>query len=120
MAVNIIALGFAALGLVSLAPQLDRPGNERFGLLIAAFVIGIICNALGLWGSMKFNKIGILVAAVWFGIEAVLSIALFMDFVGAAFAIFFLYPHVVFFREMQTGVMSRETYANEKDCCGCV
>ena len=120
MAVNVISLGFAALGLVSLAPQLDRPGYERFGLLIAAFVIGIICNTLGLWGSLRFRKIGILIAAIWFGIEAVLSIVLFMDFVGATIAICFLYPHIVFFRELQNGIMSRETYADEKDCCGCV
>jgi Flp pilus assembly protein protease CpaA len=120
MVVNITALGFAALGLISLGPQIDRAAFERFGMLIAVFVIGIICNAMGLWGAMKFNKLGILVAAVWFGIEAVLSIALYMDFLGAAFALCFLYPHIVFFRELQNGVMSKETYVNEKNCCGCV
>jgi hypothetical protein len=120
MAVNIISLGFVALGLVNLAPELDRPGFERFGLLVSAMVIGVICSTLGLWGSMRFNKTGILVAAVWFGIEAVLSIVLFMDFVGAAIAVCFVYPHVMFYRELQNGIMSKETYANEKDCCGCV
>jgi hypothetical protein len=118
MTVNIISLGFAALGLVSLAPEMDRPGFERFGMMISLFVIGVICNSLGLYGSLKFKKHFVLVAAVWFGIEGILSLVLFMDFVGATIAISFLYPHIMLFRDMQRGIMTPETFPQEKDCCG--
>jgi hypothetical protein len=120
MVVNVVGLVFAALGLVSLAPALDTPQLERMGLYISMLVIGFICNLVGIWGSLNFNKHGIMIAGVWFALEAILGLALFTDFVGAAIAISFLYPHVVFYRELQKGIMSRETYANEKECCGCV
>ena len=118
LVVNVIALAFAGLGLISLAPQMDRPEFERFGVFIAVFVLGIIANSLGVYGALKFKKIFVLIAAVWFGLEAILSVVLFLDFVGSAFAIFFLYPHIMFFKELQDGVMSRENYVREKDCCG--
>ena len=86
--------------------------------MISAFVIGIICNSLGLYGALKFKKTFVMVAAVWFGIEAILSIVLFMDFIGAVVALFFLYPHVMLFRDMQKGIMTPERFPNEKDCCG--
>jgi hypothetical protein len=60
----------------------------------------------------------ILVATVWFGIEAILSVVLFMDFIGLIVSVLFLYPHVMLYKDLQNGVMSRETYAREKDCCG--
>jgi len=114
-----MSLAFTGLGLISLAPQaMDRPGFERFGIMIAAFVLGIICNTLGLYGALKFRKTFILVATVWFGIEAILSVALFMDFVGFIVSILFLYPHLMFFKELQSGVMSRKNYIHEKECCG--
>mmetsp|Transcript_20552 Transcript_20552/g.42316 ORF Transcript_20552/g.42316 Transcript_20552/m.42316 type:complete len:161 (-) Transcript_20552:1858-2340(-) len=117
LVVNIVSLAFAGLGLISLAPQMDRPGFERFGILMAAFVIGIVCNAVGLYGALKFKKMFTLIAAIWFGIEAILSLVMFMDFIGFAIAILFLYPHVMFYKELQDGIMSRENYAYEKNCC---
>eukprot|EP00536_Pseudo-nitzschia_multiseries_P006510 jgi/Psemu1/296267/fgenesh1_pm.139_\ len=118
LVVNIIALSFAALGLVSLAPQMDRPGFERFGIFMATFVLGIIANSLGVYGALKFKNIFVLIAAIWFGLEALLSLVLFMDFVGCAVSLFFLYPHIMFIREMQSGVMTKENYVHEKNCCG--
>jgi len=121
LVVNVMSLAFTGLGLISLAPQaMDRPGFERFGIMIAAFVLGIICNALGLYGALKFRKTFILVATVWFGIEAILSVALFMDPVGFIVSILFLYPHLMFFKELQSGVMSRKNYIHEKECCGAI
>jgi len=116
---NVMSLAFAGLGLISLAPQaMDRPGFERFGFMISAFIIGIICNAFGLYGALKFKKTFILVTSAWFGIEAILSIALFLDYIGFAVALLFLYPHVMFYKELQSGVMTRDTYMHEKQCCG--
>jgi Flp pilus assembly protein protease CpaA len=97
---------------------MDRPDFDRFGGFIAAFVIGIICNALGLYGAIKFKKTFVMVAAVWFGIEAILSLVLFMDFAGATIALCFLYPQIMLFRDMQKGIITPETFPNEKDCCG--
>ena len=117
LVVNIVALSFAALGLVNFAPEMDRPAFERFGILIAAFVLGIICNALGLYGALKFNRIFVLVAAVWFAIEGILSLVIFMDWIGFIFALFFLYPHIMFYKELSEGTISRANYGQEKDCC---
>merc|ERR1712014_211926 len=116
--VNVIALAFAGLGLVSLAPHFDRPGMERFGMMIALFVLGIIANAVGLYGALKFRKMFVLIAAIWFGIEAILSVVLFMDFIGFTVSIFFMYPHIMYYKELQNGIMTRETYVYEKECCG--
>merc|ERR1712238_301473 len=89
LVVNVMSLAFTGLGLISLAPQaMDRPGFERFGIMI---------------GALKFRKTFILVATVWFGIEAILSVALFMDPVGFIVSILFLYPHLMFFKELQSG-----------------
>lgn len=116
--VNIISLGFAVLGLASFAPNMDRPGFERFGLMISALVIGVICSSLGLFGALKFRKTFVLVAAIWFGIEAIMGLVLFMDWIGAVIGVFFMYPHIMMFRDMQKGIMTRERYPVEKECCG--
>ena len=84
---------------------------------MAAFVLGIVCNAVGLYGALKFKKMFILIAAIWFGLEAILSLVMFLDFFGCAIAIFFLYPHVMMYKELMEGTMSRENFAHEKNCC---
>jgi len=113
-----IALAFAGLGLVSLAPKMDRPGFQRFGIFMAAFVLGIIANSLGIYGALKFKQIFVLIAGVWFALEALLSLILFLDFVGFALGLLFLYPHIMLFKEIQDGIMTKENYVNEKSCCG--
>lgn len=117
--VNIISLGFACLGLVSLAPRFDQPALERFGLLIAALVIGIICNALAIYGAFAFKKTFVMVGLVWFCVEAILSLALFLDFIGALVALVFAYPHLFLFREMRQGIITPANYPNERACCEC-
>ena len=116
--VNIVSLAFAGLGLVGLAPQMDRVGFERFGIVIAIFVLGVISSAFGLFGALKFKKIFILITAVWFGIEALLALILFRDIFACLTSLFFFYPHIVFYRELFDGTMSRATFPREKDCCG--
>mmetsp|Transcript_12391 Transcript_12391/g.35275 ORF Transcript_12391/g.35275 Transcript_12391/m.35275 type:complete len:161 (+) Transcript_12391:86-568(+) len=118
LVVNMIALAFAGLGLVSLAPKMDRPGFQRFGIFMAAFVLGIIANSLGIYGALKFKQIFVLIAGVWFALEALLSLILFLDFVGFALGLLFLYPHIMLFKEIQDGIMTKENYVNEKSCCG--
>mmetsp|Transcript_22394 Transcript_22394/g.53263 ORF Transcript_22394/g.53263 Transcript_22394/m.53263 type:complete len:163 (+) Transcript_22394:112-600(+) len=116
--VNIISLAFAGLGLIGLAPQMDRVGFERFGIVIAIFVLGVISSAFGLFGALKFKKVFTLVATVWFGIEALLALIIFRDYFACMTSIFFFYPHIMFYKEMSDGIMSRDTFPREKNCCG--
>ena len=74
--------------------------------MISAFVIGIICNALGLYGALKFKKAFVMVAAVWFVVEGILGLILFMDWISAVVSLCFLYPHIILFRELRSGIMS--------------
>jgi hypothetical protein len=120
MVVNIISLGFSLLGLISLGPHFREPDVvERFGLILSALIIGFICNTLALYGALKFKKTFVVVGLVWFCIESILSLVLFLDFIGAAVGLAFAYPHLFLFRELRSGVMSPQTFPNEKACCDC-
>mmetsp|Transcript_29729 Transcript_29729/g.71986 ORF Transcript_29729/g.71986 Transcript_29729/m.71986 type:complete len:179 (-) Transcript_29729:108-644(-) len=118
--VNIISIGFGLLGLITLSPHFAEPDVvEKFGLIVTALVVGIICNSLALYGSLKFNKTFVMVGLVWFCIESILSLVLFLDFIGAAVGLAFAYPHFFLFKEIRNGVMTTQTYPNEKSCCDC-
>ena len=118
--VNIISLGFGMLGLITLSPHFAEPDVvERFGLILSALVVGIICNSLALMGSIKFYKTFVMVGLVWYCIESILSLVLFLDFIGAAVGLAFAYPHFFLFKEIRSGIMSKQTYPNEKSCCDC-
>jgi hypothetical protein len=139
--VNIVSLSFAVLAILSLslmtsdryAAQFDddevqTASNEIDGAAvgitiqgpatIGIAVLGMICNTAGLFGAFKFNKIGIIVAAIWYSAECVRSL-LFYDIAGAIMAGLFAYPHVVFYQEMKKGIMTPENYPNEDQCCVC-
>jgi hypothetical protein len=108
------------LGLITLSPHFAEPDMiERFGLIVTTLVIGIVCNTVTLYGSIKFKKTFVMVGLVWFCLEAILSLVLFLDFIGAAIALSFAYPHFFLFREMRNGIMTPQSYPNEKSCCDC-
>jgi hypothetical protein len=97
---------------------LSEIDGKSLGLTLGVLVIGIICQAAGIYGAVKFNKIGATIGAVWHAMECIRSIV-FFDIGGAIMSGFFCYPHVVFLQEMKSGIMTPENYPNEKVCCAC-
>mmetsp|Transcript_101600 Transcript_101600/g.152245 ORF Transcript_101600/g.152245 Transcript_101600/m.152245 type:complete len:176 (-) Transcript_101600:239-766(-) len=86
-------------------------------ILISAF--SILCAGLGMYGAMKYKQWMVMVGAVWYCINSVLSI-LGGDLGGAALSGLFAYPHFVFMQEMKKGIMTEANYPNEKHSCCCV
>jgi hypothetical protein len=133
--VNIISMTFAVLAIVSISMMtsegyaeqfdddemqaaLDELDGKAIGMTIGFAVVGMICNAVGLYGATKYNNLGIIVASIWFAAEFVKSLVVY-DIGGAIMAGFFLYPHVVFYQEMKKGIMTPVNYPNEESCCKC-
>jgi hypothetical protein len=88
------------------------------GVEFGMFLVGMVCNGVAIYGASYFNKIAIVVGGLWYVFQFVLSLVFF--YVGSAImAIAFCYPHVVFYYEMKVGIMSCETYPQEKHCCEC-
>jgi hypothetical protein len=96
----------------------DEVDGVAIGLTMGMLVCGMICNAVALYGASNFNHVAIAIGGIWFVFEFVRSIAFFNP-LGAILAGFFCYPHAVFYYEIKNGVMSRENYPREKNCCDC-
>jgi hypothetical protein len=92
--------------------------SASLGGIIAVMVVGLICNTTAIYGAAKYNKIATIVGGVWFVFEAIRCLV-FLDIGGAVMAGCFAYPHFVFWNELRNGIMSPETYPNEKVCCEC-
>jgi len=92
--------------------------DAKIGIMIAICAVGIICNAIAIYGATYFNKYGVMIGAGWFMLEAVRSL-FFLDIGNAIMSTCFFYPHIVFYFELKNGVMSKENYPKEKVCCDC-
>ena len=92
--------------------------GKAIGLSIGVLVVGMICQATGIYGAQKFNKIGVIIGAIWHALQCIFSIAIF-DIAGAIMSGFFCYPHVAFLLELNNGIMTPEKYPNEALCCAC-
>jgi len=80
--------------------------------------ISIIFGIVGILGACFFSKWLVLMTAVWIVVDIVFS-CIFGRFVFLLF-IFFLYPHVVLFRALHKGKMTKDNYVRrEKHCCCC-
>ncbi|CAJ1940717.1 unnamed protein product [Cylindrotheca closterium] len=134
--VNIVSISFATLALLSLTllttnadlqSQLDDDEVQAFldemdgasiGLSIGIAVLGIICNACGIFGAYKFHQLSIVIASIWYVVEMIRA-GVYLDPFGVVMAGLFLYPHIVFYRELSSGLMSPISYPNERQCCEC-
>jgi hypothetical protein len=90
----------------------------KIGFTIGMFLVGMVCNGVAIYGASYFNKIAIIIGGLWYVFEFVRSLV-FFDVGSAIMAIAFCYPHMVFYYEMKVGIMSCETYPQEKHCCEC-
>ena len=133
-AVNIVSLCLYGLGLTSVIglaaaknqgydddavnQALNSVDGAQIGLSLGFMVVGMICNAVAIYGARNFQHYCVLVGGLWFVFEAVRSLV-YLDAAGAIMSAFFTYPHAVFYSEIKKGIMSRENYPNERHCCDC-
>ena len=134
--VNIISMSFAALALLSLtlltsnsqlASQFDDDEVQAFldemdgasiGLSVGLALLGMLCNGFGLFGAYKFHQMSIIVASIWYVAECIRA-CVYLDIFGVVMAGLFLYPHIVFYRELSSGIMTSASYPIERKCCEC-
>jgi hypothetical protein len=133
--VNIISMTFAALAVLSVSiltndqyaaqfdddevqAALDEMDGAALGITIGVAVIGMICNAFGIFGAYKFHKISTVIAGLWYFAECIRA-CYFYDLPSLVMAAFFLYPHVVFYQEVSKGIMSPASYPQEQRSCNC-
>lgn len=98
--------------------EISEASKSTLVFVISILVVGLICNSIAIFGAAKYNKIAIIIGAVWYVFDAIHNLV-FANLGGAIMAVFFAYPHFVFWSEMRNGIMSSETYPIEKKCCDC-
>ena len=82
-----------------------------FVLLGALVMAGV--SGLGLWSAMNWNLTGVLATAILFGAILIWRI-INLEWVDIAVTALLLYPHVVLYIEMKSGVLTPETYDQEE------
>ena len=134
--VNIISLIFVTIGVITFCVLFSSKYRDRFdddddvqedfdeldrwrGALIAILVLGFIIHISGIVGGARFSRWMVLMPGVWLSLGCIFN--LFALNIGAAVVCgLFAYPHFIFFREIQMGIMSKENYINETQSCCCV
>eukprot|EP00934_Nitzschia_sp_Nitz4_P000532 Nitzschia sp. Nitz4//scaffold453_size6330//1117//1662//NITZ4_009178-RA/size6330-processed-gene-0.13-mRNA-1//-1//CDS//3329552269//532//frame0 len=98
--------------------DLNKLQNISWVAYVYCSLSALFC-AIGIFGAVKFNPWLVLGTSIWYGLSVVCNIVAF-DIGSTIFSILFAYPHVVFYTELKSGVMSEETYPEEKYSCCCV
>ena len=88
-------------------------------VFLTLMAIKIPLNGLGIYGAVKFKFWPVGVALAAYTVEFIIDMFAF-NIGGLLLAGFFAYPHVVFLRELKSGVMSELNYPTEKYSCCCV
>jgi hypothetical protein len=127
-AIFLIASSWSMVGTEGYASQfdddeylstLDAFDGKTIGLHIGLLVVGVICQIAGIYGAQNFNRIGVIIGAIWCAVEVIRSIVFGFGLPNAFMYGCFCYPHVVFLQEMKNGIMTPEKYPNESVCCAC-
>mmetsp|Transcript_4571 Transcript_4571/g.6748 ORF Transcript_4571/g.6748 Transcript_4571/m.6748 type:complete len:224 (-) Transcript_4571:207-878(-) len=156
---NIILLVFAVIGFIfvisgrtvdtgSYSLDDDSAYDTYFAIEIVTLVVTILMNICAILGAIKYNVGMVLVPAIWYVVEYIISVANafiycsawedeieekhgnYVDaecnvppgivITGLAITIIWIYPHVGFVKEVKAGTMSEETYPREEFSCCCV
>mmetsp|Transcript_37812 Transcript_37812/g.92023 ORF Transcript_37812/g.92023 Transcript_37812/m.92023 type:complete len:203 (+) Transcript_37812:102-710(+) len=132
---NIINIIMVTMGLISLSllatnkvqaqydddevqSALNQIDGTVLGVSIGYGVVAMACNSVAIYGATKYKGMPVVVGTVWFVVECIRSLV-FLNLGGAIFAGLAAYPHWILYREIQNGIMSPQTYQNEKSCCEC-
>ncbi len=95
--------------------QLDKV----FWILIVKNICGIIFASIGIYGATRFSKNLVLSTTIFCCIDILWSL-MFFRWMSALICVFFIYPHVVLFRALSKGKLTRENYDGTKHCfCAC-
>jgi hypothetical protein len=133
--VNVMNICFALFG-IAMYSVLSRDGfSENFdddmtvyeldaisdykGRAIAFGIVSVICSLIGIYGAVRYNSWMVIIAAVYYCISVTMKIVPF-DLSGMLMAGVFAYPHFVFIKEVNNGIMTAENYPNEIHSCCCV
>ena len=98
---------------------MDTLNNTKTFFTLALNFLGLVSTICGIVGAVTFNKTATSVGGWWYLFEAARSI-FHLDIIFFVIALFFSYPHAVFYHEVNNGIMSKETYPREKACCNCL
>lgn len=94
-------------------------GSVEGGAVGFSIVIGLLamaCSVAAIYGAIKYNRMFVLIGAIWYALEAIRCI-IFFDIVGLLIAALFCYPHAVFYQEVSVGIMTPGNYPKEEKCC---
>jgi hypothetical protein len=131
--VNIVNICLAALSVLLISTftsekflaSLDDDQNREawssvekgaVGFNIAIGLLGTACSISAIYGAIKYNRMFVMIGAIWFALEAVRCM-IFYDIGFLLISAFFWYPHVVFYREVSVGIMTPGNYPKEEKCC---
>jgi hypothetical protein len=134
--VNIISLFFVTIGVFTFSVLSSSKFQDEFddnddsqkgfdeldrwrGALIAIIVLSFIIHISGIVGGVRSSRRMVLVPGVWLSLGCLVNL-LTLNIGAAVVCCLFAYPHFIFFREIQMGIMSTENYANERQSCCCV
>jgi len=79
--------------------------------------VSIGLHLCGVYGAIKFKRWGVIVGAVPLGLGCVIGL-FSLDFFTLIIDGLFLYPHIVFLKEMNEGIMTDYNYHRVASCCG--
>jgi Ni,Fe-hydrogenase I cytochrome b subunit len=128
--------GLALIAFFALTTAANNAGDIDDDEVAAAFeemegfsagvrvAIGLTCvklvlNAAGIYGATTYTLWAVAASAAGFALEVLMSLIHF-DIGSLLMAGGFLYPHVYLIMEMRNGILSKETYEQEKFSCCCV
>jgi hypothetical protein len=133
--VNVMNICFALLG-IAMYYLLSRDGfSENFdddltkyeleaisnykSRAIAFGIVSVLCSLIGIYGAVQYSNWTVVLAAVYYCISGLTKIVP-SDLSGMLMAGIFAYPHFVFIKELNNGIMTAENYPNEIHSCCCV
>lgn len=88
------------------------------GRELASAFPGLIMSGLGIYGAKQFKYHLVMLAAVYFGLEALFSVITF-HFFGVIIKSTFIYAHTILAMEIEQGIMTEENYPKEEySMCG--
>jgi hypothetical protein len=110
--------------------------DSKLNSLLVVFSIGIVFKMLAIFGAIRYNiwlvsasiayhaisfivKTGINVAASNSDSDYKYNVGVIVV-IGLISIALFIYPHVMFVREVRSGTMTNNNYDNERQSCCCV
>jgi hypothetical protein len=114
----------------------DSEINSALVGVIVSSLIGILFSMFAIFGAIRYNiwLVGANIAYLIISFIAVISVNVaasnsnpdytynvwFNVVFGLIIRALFIYPHVMFIREVRSGIMTKENYSEEEQSCCCV